>query len=154
MSAGNNLTILPIQGITFQRVFKQGGDELVFEHKFFTYKLYHQQDCCEYVTIDDIVGDLDDLTGTPILVAEKRANVELPARPDDYDDSYTWTFYTFRTIKGSVDVRWYGTSNGYYSEEVSEGVEAKNDADTAALLKLINIDRADANTLVNFLRAQ
>lgn len=75
----------------------------------------HYQDCCESVSLEDINGDLSDLVGTPLLVAEERSHHKEDTRNIE---SETWTFYTFRTIKGSVDVRFYGTSNGYYSESV------------------------------------
>ena len=78
----------------------------------------HHQDCCEHVYIEDICGDLDDLIGAPLVEAEEVSNYD--AGPlGEYDESYTWTFYRFRTRKGSVTVRWYGSSNGYYSESVS-----------------------------------
>jgi hypothetical protein len=80
-------------------------------------RMYHQQDCCESVTIEDIVGDLDDLVGTPLLLA-KEVSGDNPEPSEEYYESYTWTYYRFRTIKGSVDIRWYGSSNGYYSESV------------------------------------
>lgn len=76
---------------------------------------YHEQSCCESVTIDDINGDFQDLVGNPILVADERINHD---ETDNYE-SNTWTFYTFRGIGGSVDVRWHGSSNGYYSESVN-----------------------------------
>jgi hypothetical protein len=86
-----------------------------------TYNMYHSQDCCETVRIEDIAGDLEDLIGTPVLVAEERVSTgTAPVDEDGYDSGggYTWTFYELRTIKGSVTIRGYGTSNGYYSEGV------------------------------------
>ena len=93
------------------------------------YKLYHYQDCCESVDIDDIVGDLNDLVGSPILYAEEiskygdaSAQTQYAFLDTDprssYDESYTWTFYNFATYKGYVTIRFLGESNGYYSEEV------------------------------------
>jgi hypothetical protein len=75
------------------------------------------------VYIESIVGDLEDLVGEEILIAEANENLfdilKNAGKDEDSDESYTWTFYKFATRKGYVDIRWYGSSNGYYSEEVS-----------------------------------
>jgi hypothetical protein len=85
------------------------------------YILYHSQDCCESVRIEDICGDLKDLVGSPIRYAQEVSSTDKDdfKKQSDYDESFTWTFYKIGTIKGSVTIRWYGTSNGYYSERVS-----------------------------------
>lgn len=79
---------------------------------------YHSQDCCETVVVDDVNGDWADLIGTPLLVADERVSEETLDGCEPGDESNTWTFYTFRSVRGSVDVRWHGSSNGYYSEYV------------------------------------
>lgn len=100
---------------------KVGGDEVLFETtdgKF--YKLYHRQDCCESVTLNDICGNLQDLVGSPICQAEEATSQQDPDGlvVSEYRESFTWTFYRLATIKGQVVIRWLGESNGWYSESV------------------------------------
>lgn len=119
-----NVELQELIGKTMESVVNKDDDELIFTTiDGEVFKLYHSQDCCESVTIDDIVGDLQDLVGAPILVADEVSclrdeNPEGIPHAENQDDSFTWTFYKFATIKGYVDIRWYGESNGYYSESV------------------------------------
>jgi len=103
----------------------EDGDSITFVlEDGSVYQLIHTQDCCEYVSIDDINGNLEDLVGTPILQAYVVSSGENPpdiSKDDEilrYQESFTWTFYRISTIKGTVVIRWYGSSNGYYSESV------------------------------------
>ena len=113
-------------GKTLTKVENEDNSEIIFTcEDGKQYKMYHGQDCCESVSIEDIVGDLQDLVGSPILKAEEVSNYEPTSKEDiektkEADDwgSCTWTYYKFATIKGYVDIRWYGESNGYYSEGV------------------------------------
>lgn len=79
------------------------------------FRMYHEQDCCEDVRVEDVGGDIRDLIGSPILLAEEATN----EGTTDYDNTCTWTWYHFATVKGYVTIRWYGESNGYYSESVN-----------------------------------
>lgn len=84
------------------------------------YMLYHGQNCCESVRVEDVCGDLADLVGFPVLHAEE----SIGKRPEDRPapewgiDSETWTFYRISTVRGTVVIRWHGESNGWYSEGV------------------------------------
>ena len=112
-----------LKGKVLAKVENLDDKELVFTTtNGEVYKLYHIQECCESVTIEDICGNLSDLIGEPLLVAE-----EVKHRPDvnpdgvpaqKYQESFIWTFYKLDTQKGGVTVRWYGESNGFYSESV------------------------------------
>jgi hypothetical protein len=118
-------------GKTFVQVTGSvGGDEMTFETaQGERFMFAHSQDCCESVDINDIVGDLQDLVGAPLLIAEE---VKGATEPDaEHYESYTYTFYKFATRKGYVDVRWLGESNGYYSEGVDLFVEGVSGAQEA-----------------------
>lgn len=115
----NKIDVIEMMGMVFSKVERgdfNGNDAIIFTSKYSGPEdlyLAHFQDCCETVCIESIVGDLNDLVGVPILKAEESSNYS----DTDYG-SETWTFYKFATIKGYVDIRFYGSSNGYYSESV------------------------------------
>jgi hypothetical protein len=121
-----NLEITELIGKTLTEIKINDDKDMV---EFFcetgeTYSMYHSQGCCESVEIEDICGELDNLIGSPILKASEDTNSEDNPEGVDketikYQESFTWTFYNIATIKGHVTIRWYGKSNGYYSEEVS-----------------------------------
>jgi len=112
-----------LEGKVLKSVNRNGDEEIIFTTvDGDVFKMYHDQDCCEGVSIDDICGDLDDLIGSPIVRATEDTNYkespdDLKHREEDFD-SFTWTFYNIATNKGHVTIRWLGESNGYYSESV------------------------------------
>jgi hypothetical protein len=122
-----------MKGKTFVRVTGSvGSGEMLFETAQGERFLFaHMQDCCESVDINDIVGDLQDLVGSPLLIAEEVSGETPVDFEEEYHESVTWTFYKFATRKGYVDVRWLGESNGYYSESVDLFVEGVSGAQEA-----------------------
>lgn len=124
----HEVSFAQLQGLTLTAIHVDHNDQIWFCSMLDdrTFLMEHTQDCCESVVIDDICGDINDLLFTPILMAEERtsdgeeyrkANNHPPL--ERYSDSETWTFYELRTHKGSVTLRWCGSSNGYYSESVA-----------------------------------
>lgn len=109
------MSVEVLLGKTLIAVIKTEYDEEILFHTSDgeVYKMYHEQDCCESVRIEEIIGDLKDLIGSPVTMAE-----EITEDGNDEYESSTWTFYKFATNKGYVTVRWLGESNGYYSESV------------------------------------
>jgi hypothetical protein len=80
------------------------------------YAIMHCQDCCEEVYLEDIIGNLENLLNYPIILSEKETNNADPIK-NEYDESHTWTFIKLSTYQGYVTLRFYGSSNGYYSED-------------------------------------
>ena len=123
INMSDHLDFSALKGKVLSKIENKDNKELIFiTSEGEEYRLLHYQDCCESVTIEDICGDLDDLIGEPILVAEEVVH-EQDINPEGvpemkYQDSFTWTFYKLDTCKGGVTIRWYGESNGHYSESV------------------------------------
>mgnify|MGYP001176586061 CR=1 FL=1 len=107
------------QAVTF---VLDGGRELVMQH---------DQDCCESVALVDVCGDVANLIGSPIMLAEEVTSDQWPQDREkpEFTESFTWTFYKLATNKGAVTLRWLGESNGYYSESVNLYDMNKPDSD-------------------------
>lgn len=116
----DDLCFSVLEGLVITKITGGVGDEeMIFTtEEGRTFQLYYEQDCCASCAIEDIAGDLDDILHNPLLLAEEVFNSE--ENPEgvtpEYQESFTWTFYKLSTIRGSVTIRWYGESNGYYSE--------------------------------------
>ena len=102
-----------IQGMTITAVvYKETNESLLIHLNTHVLEMIHHQDCCETVYLADVVGSFEDLIGYPLLeVSETIVNNEI-------GESSTASYYNFRTVKASVQLRWVGESSGYYSETV------------------------------------
>ena len=107
-----------LKGKILKDIKIEGTESILFiDEDDIEYEMFHDYDCCENVYIEDICGDINNLIGSEIIMAEEIINRDLSPL-NEFDESYTWTFYKFATVKGYVTIRWYGESNGYYSERV------------------------------------
>jgi hypothetical protein len=110
-----------------------GSEKLTFVLEDGTkYAMEYFGDCCASCSIEDICGDTKDLIGTIVRAEEQSSldkfdELEEAKRVETYPDSYTWTFYIVGTNKGTVTIRWYGSSNGYYSESPRFYLDDDND---------------------------
>ena len=120
----DRVNISELKNKIFSKVYRN-GDRIIFENSKEKYELLHDQNCCEDVFIDDVCGELSNLENAEITYAERTTNEGNPKV--EYDGSCTWTFFKFATNKGWVDVRFYGTSNGYYSEDADLYLVEKKD---------------------------
>lgn len=93
------------------------SDEIVIETKDHRYRMFHYQDCCEYVRVTEIVGNLENILNQEIIKAEEF--VDSGPTDSKYDQGSTMTDFKLTTEKGVVTIKWVGESNGYYSESVA-----------------------------------
>lgn len=76
------------------------------------FQMYHEQECCEGVYLENVdPKELKSILNSKIVLAEESSQI-------GEDNNGTWTFYKIVTKKGFITLRWYGESNGYYSETV------------------------------------
>jgi hypothetical protein len=125
---GNEVPLETLVGRTIKSItgLEKGSDDVrVYTECGNEYMFYHYQDCCENVQIEDYDGYPEDLIGALIVSAEEvistgddGSETKGSEKPNEYSESWTWTFYKIETNKGGIWMRWLGESNGYYSESV------------------------------------
>ena len=64
------LEVRDMLGFTFDTVTFNSPDEINFKGQT-SFQLFHDQDCCEDVEVESIIGDLTDLENEPLLMAEE-----------------------------------------------------------------------------------
>lgn len=102
-----NETIVKITGC------KVGSEEIeIFTESGRHFKMHHEQDCCESVSVFGVHGDPEPHDCKVTETIEK-----IEAYPDR--ESATKTTFIIRGEWCLLVIEWLGVSNGYYSESVS-----------------------------------
>jgi hypothetical protein len=106
-----------LTGLTLNKILYDKGynDQIFFFTSGGTFVLRNNQECCESVSISDVVGNPDDLRDVFITEAESVSSTE----EETENSSCMCTFYKIVTPQGDLTISWFGQSNGYYSEAVS-----------------------------------
>lgn len=99
---------------------ERGAQQIIFTMDDGTVLIIsHDQFGGEDVNVEDIIGDIQCLIGSPLTQAEV-------VHEENKENYCAWSFCKFATVKGYVTIRWYGESNGYYSVDVSYHYYDKN----------------------------
>jgi len=114
-----------LKGQIVRKIQALNGHSLHILTDKYKYNLYHEQDCCEFVRLAKIIGDIDNILNEEIIFAEEDGGAKDPdwATDYNYDDSHTWTKFVLATKNANVEFWFLGESNGYYSESISIKVE-------------------------------
>lgn len=108
-----------MKGLIFNKI-QQGNESsnlLTIENDWVEIVFKPEEEYSSDINLEDVVGDLNDLLDTPILIAES-SEVDKFETGDEYSDHSTATFYKLATKKGYVDMRFYGTGGAMYSTSV------------------------------------
>lgn len=119
MYLDNNVPLSELVGKKIKAItgLEEGSDEVrIFTDDGREYMFYHSQDCCESVRLNDLELSSKSLVGGTVISSEAVEGED--EKPDEWSESWTWTFYKIETDKGGLWMRWLGESNGYYSESV------------------------------------
>ena len=106
--------VLAVNGL---KAGSEAADFLLSDGSIF--EMAYRPDCCASCRILEMDCTPEDFIDQEILHAEEVSNEIDPEPEGRGDESHTWTFVKFTTPKGHFMVRWYGESNGYYSESPS-----------------------------------
>jgi hypothetical protein len=117
---GTNENFFSLKGKTITRL-EIGDNTYIDTSDGCKYLITHFQDCCESVGHYRTIGDIENVLNFPITLAEDDRTDDPEWYKDEtpYREGYTWSAYFLETEKGRVEIWFYGTSNGYYSESMS-----------------------------------
>lgn len=78
--------------------------------------MFHSEDCCENVWLEEGLDEIHGLIGKTILSFEERSYTQSEPDEDEYYSS--WHLYTVTHTGGYLDLCWRGHGKVYYSHSV------------------------------------